>query len=349
MACMESADVSWMLAGAVQSGAALVAIVGGLLGSRYVALDAEQESARRHLAEVTAQLDPARNRKHQAQLALTRFQVEQMLNDQTCYGKIVEHQGKLTLDQVINTREVEDEDLLAALEKHLAVLLEEFSLAIKRLNPIVPASEQQIPWDAFRRENDLDPRHESLWERMYIRLSYERATSARAAATLGGKFGSLGPPVGDLVQAWWYVGAGVPNAASTTATLNRLIRERDDASLEVSGLEGQMAAARAHVDATGQPQGFALALEVLAYIALVGIAFPLVLMVSAPMALPLGVRIAVAALFLSGVVLLLRYLFVYATYLDHRSSRLALPESVLGLVWPRRSRPPRTGAPKARS
>ena len=40
------ADVNWLLSAMAQSGAALVAIVGGLLGSRYVALDAEARSSK---------------------------------------------------------------------------------------------------------------------------------------------------------------------------------------------------------------------------------------------------------------------------------------------------------------
>jgi hypothetical protein len=46
------ADVNWLLSALAQSSAALIAIVGGLLVPRYVALHAEQEAAERRLADL---------------------------------------------------------------------------------------------------------------------------------------------------------------------------------------------------------------------------------------------------------------------------------------------------------
>lgn len=165
---MATADVNWMLSSSVQSGSALIAIVGGLLGSRYVALDAEQRATER---------------------------------------------------RVVETRE-----LLARARKH---------------------------------------------------------------------------------------GADAP----------ALLR-----------LEAEEAAATKILARTGRPAGFGLALEVLAYIAGTAILIPLAMMVWEPEHLPLGARLVVGLGFGSGVLLLFRYLFVYAAVLGSHSDRTVMPVHLAGLL-----------------
>lgn len=171
---MATADVNWMLSSSVQSGSALVAIVGGLLGSRYVALDAEQRAAERRLVEA---------------------------------------------------REV---------------------------------------------------------------LAVARRTGAEPTTVLR--------------------------------------------------LEGEETAASRNLARTRRPAGFGLALEVLAYIAVTAILVPLAMMVADPEHLPLADRLVVAIGFASGVLLLFRYLFVYAAVLGTHSERTVMPRHVLGLLRPTRRR-----------
>lgn len=171
---MASADVNWMLSSSVQSGSALVAIVGGLLGSRYVALDAEQRAAERRLVEARELL--ARARKTQS-----------------------------------------------------------------------------------------DP---------------------------------------------------------TT----------------VLRLEGEASAASKILAGSRRPSGFGLALEVLGYIAVTAILVPLAMMVWEPEHLPLVARLVVCLGFASGVLLLFRYLFVYAAVLGPHSERTVMPTHVTGLLAPTRRR-----------
>ncbi|MCX6395971.1 MAG: hypothetical protein NTV23_05755 [Propionibacteriales bacterium] len=171
---MATADVNWMLSSSVQSGSALVAIIGGLLGSRYVALDAEQRAAERRLVEVREMLARARR-----------------------------------------------------------------------------------------------------------------------------------------------------GAAGTDTTLR---------------LEGEEAAAAKVLARSRRPSGFGLALEVLAYIALTAILVPLTMMVWEPEHLPLAARLVVCLGFGSGVLLLFRYLFVYAAVLGTHSERTVMPVHVIGLLAPTRRR-----------
>jgi hypothetical protein len=85
-------------------------------------------------------------------------------------------------------------------------------------------------------------------------------------------------------------------------------------------------------DATRQPEGFVLALQVLTFLAVVGMGVPVILMGFAPMTLPAWARVAVISLFFVGVAMLLRFLFVYAGFL-REGGRETLPRSLLGLLW----------------
>jgi hypothetical protein len=128
------------------------------------------------------------------------------------------------------------------------------------------------------------------------------------------------------------------------STLNRLIEGRDHARNELAALEAEQSAARAHLASVVEPEGFGLALTVLLYMATVTIGIPMVLMVPSPLSLPMWLRAVVALLFLSGVALLLRYLFVYANYLSSGGHRTSLPNNAWGLLRRRRADPPTADA-----
>ena len=109
-------------------------------------------------------------------------------------------------------------------------------------------------------------------------------------------------------------------------------------SWNVVQLEAEERAAERDVARTRQPAGFGLALQVLGYIAATSILLPLALMVWDPGHLGPGWRVAVGAAFASGVLLLFRYLFVYAAVLGARSDLTTMPGTVVGLVVPHRRR-----------
>lgn len=340
------ADVNWMLSAEMQSGAALVAIVAGLLGSRYVALHAEQQAAARRLADVENRLGPARERARRAADELVAFRVRDILDTPECYRALAEGgEARAPLNDVL-TRIDEDEGGVPreALEQHLDFLFAELADAVGALKDRVPETEDQLKWEVFRRRHSLAPGHDGIWEWVYDEISEDRSEAARQRrresrkGTLAGIAGFYTPPPISLPR----VGA-LGNQGWRTATINRLILARDNSELEVLQLEAEHRAADKHLSDAAQPEGFGLALSVLAVVATVGIALPLVLMVSGPTGLPIWVRIASAAAFLAGVTLLLRYLFVYAAFLRASESRAELPTNLLGLL--RRKRPMRHVVP----
>ena len=334
---MQVADVNWMLSSMVQSGAALVAIVGGLLGSRYVALDAEQQAARRRLDQIEARLTSTRTWARNAGEELDNFRVRRVLDRAACYEAIFDSGGQITIDELLDETQLDDKDVPRdALESRFEILRDEVVLAKQTLRPLIGELDGAGDWAAVRRSHKIETRHDDAWEWTYKHILdlLERARRERERMStypFGGLVGLV--PISPIFNA---VDAAAMKTISP-GTASRLVTAKESADSEVTHLEGELRAAWTHVDDVAQPEGFGLALSVLAYISLVSIAIPTGLMISGPTVLPQWSRILVALLFFSGVGLLLRYLFVYAAYLGKRSDREALPKSILGLLRRTRS------------
>lgn len=303
------ADVNWMLGAAVQSGAALVAIVGGLLGSRYVSLHAEQQAARRRLAEVDANLAAAEDALARREADLTEYQVRDLLEDHDCYEALLESQNKLTLDEVLDAIGADESGVdRNALEQHLEVIRAELALSVGKLLELVPDGKEHPEWAVFRREHKVSPSVDHLWEWAYDRIVEDKEEEARRRAPRS----LIGYDLGILPSVRPYF---PPNPAWEVAHEDRLYSALRDAEANRERLEAERGAASRHLADAVQPEGFGLAIKVLVYIAATAMAVPIGLMVGAPTTLPLWVRIVVAVVFLSGVALLLRYLSVYARHL----------------------------------
>jgi hypothetical protein len=335
---MPIADVNWILSSTVQSGAALVAIVGGLLGSRYVALDAEQQAARRRLDQVKARLESARTRVTNAREGLDNFRVRGLLYRGKCYEAIYNSGSRMTIDELLEETQLDDKDVPRdVLEEHFDLLRDEVGLAKKTLSSLIEEIGTTGDWSSFRRSHKIATSHDAAWKWTYDHVSEilkarrrEEEQKSRNPYDLRSLLHT--PDMSKFANA----------AAMRTVwagTESRLITAKEDAESEVARLEGELHAASMHADDVAQPEGFSLALSVLAYISLVSIVIPTGLMIAGPIALPQWSRILVALLFLSGVGLLMRYLFVYAAYLRQPSKNKALPTSILGLL--RRTHRPR--------
>lgn len=104
------ADVNWLLSALAQASAALVAIVGGLLVSRYVVLHAEQQAARRRLDDLRRTLDLAAENATQARRDLDSYDVDRYLDDDDVYEELLRFE--CTPDMEAVRRAVEGGDQL---------------------------------------------------------------------------------------------------------------------------------------------------------------------------------------------------------------------------------------------
>jgi hypothetical protein len=344
-----SADVNWLLSAIAQASAALVAIVGGLLVSRYVTLHAEQQGARRRADDLARRLEEARSNLGEAEREFDLYYVDDFLDDDDVFEAILRGQGKASLEDVLIAKDSDADDLnQGVLEEQLADLQAEVLRAVQELAPIVPEGMEHDEWVGFKRGRDLPVGHRSVWEWVYDRIVDERIEAAKEAernarkqSRYGGLLGGGDYDVNSLIGLTSPEVRGLRGLVASQheiAQVNSIRGQVETARAEVRALDQERRLAEETFDATRQPEGFSLALQVLSILAALGMGVPVGIMAFVPFSLPWPARGVVVVVFFTGVLLLLRFLFAYAAYLRGKTS--ALPATVLGLLDPRRTDPP---------
>lgn len=337
------ADVNWLLSALAQASAALIAIVGGLLVSRYVALHAEQQAARRRVEDLTRREQEAVFRHSESRHALDLHYIDEVLDSFDVFEAIMEHDFDPTVANVLEAADEDGDDLDQEL---LAARLEELSSELQRalaeIYPLVPASKEHVSWADFKREHSFAIGHREAWEWMYDQACDARRAEARKAeeeARSKTRYGSMIPgyDTSDLLRNI-SIGnpqlSGLRNVVSSQheiAHVGSLRGRVDQADAEVRAVQQERRLANETYEATRQPEGFGLALQVLSVLAILGMAAPVIIMGFGPVTLPPWARAVVIGGFLAGVTLLLRFLFVYASFL-REGGREVLPKTALGLL-----------------
>lgn len=260
------------------------------------------------------------------------------------FEEIFNSELKPNVDEVLRAIDEEDGNLNRDLvAREVEAMAHDMAAAIDALYELVPVSENHDDWLAFRRKHSIEIGHRNLWEWVYDKVCEKRRGEAKAVAHEAMK----NSPYGRLFaltqqQDYSLLTAGFTPPAISAA--NRMIRSQREMA-RVDALESRIGEAEAELralaqerrlaeetyDATRQPEGFVLALQVLTFLAVVGMGVPVILMGFAPMTLPAWARVAVISLFFVGVGMLLRFLFVYAGFL-REGGRETLPRSLLGLL-----------------
>lgn len=340
------ADVNWLLSALAQSSAALIAIVGGLLVSRYVALHAEQEGAKRRLADLDRRLVEADASVGEAERALAQHAVDDLLESDELFEHLLRTQGvDLTVEAALEALDADPEDYDAAvLEDRVAFFFNDWSTAVSELFPLIPDSEEQVEWLEFRRGRDLAVGSRHTWSWVYDMIVEERVEKARKERKQAERAARQKQPFGSLIQPVDYSSliGSIRDPALTAAfrisDSQHELAKVSDLRARVSETTGTRAALRQErrlaaetYDATRQPAGFVLALQVLTFLAVCGLVVPVVIMGFGRMTLEPWARAVVIAVFIVGLGMLLRFLYVYASYL-RADGRADLPRSVIGLL-----------------
>lgn len=146
------------------AGATLVAIIGGLLISRQIGLEADLAAKRQQLATTKALEISALTQRDESQLALDRLEIESCLaapdvlryfQQLTQLGENVNLQGLRTINPDLH--EYSDELVM----KLALQWLGEFSIAEK--SPVWHLVTRQSDWDAFMRRFNLPVKIEAIW------------------------------------------------------------------------------------------------------------------------------------------------------------------------------------------
>ena len=151
--------------------ATLVAIVGGLLVARFVALDSEQQGAQQLLDEAEGRLITAQQRAVEAREALQRWDVHDFFGP-----KIIEAIGQGESDirelrRIGRYTPVSDDDLAPVVRD----IADEFDRARHQLRELHAGDEDAplVDWEDFKRlQSDLpEVRRDDVWEIAYNELA----------------------------------------------------------------------------------------------------------------------------------------------------------------------------------
>lgn len=317
-------DINWLLSSVAQASAAMIAIVGGLLVTRYVGLHAEQQAANRRLTELNARSTNARRQMDADRREVKEVEAADLVNDERVFAAIVNADLELPVERVFPIAGDDPVDHVEeAVQGQLDAVTAQISTAYRTLVPLVPNAVQQDDWADFRRAHpELPVQHANAWAWVYGQVS--EAKKSKAAETAD-----------PLTHIAFVAQQAYATHSPHIRVDNQLVRDMltsriAGAKKEAEEAElGAVLASKAY-EATRQPEGFGLALRVLRTLALCGVVPPVLLMAfGGNWAYP-WLSVAVTLLFFVGLGTLLRFLFVYASFLQ-QGGRSELPTTILGL------------------
>lgn len=320
-------DVNWLLSSVAQASAAMIAIVGGLLVTRYVGLHAEQQAAGRRLDDLRSRAVSAREQIDADRLEVKTIEAADIVDDVRVFAAIVDTKGPLPVKNVFNLTGNDpgdyDEDLV---QGQLASVTGQLLDAFVTLDPMVNEETTHESWAWFQNAHpELRVGHRNAWSWAYERVCDHKRNKAVA------NLDSIQRTVHNAQQLYRTPSLELPRIRFDTPQVReRLALRIDNAETVANESEREAVLAEEAYEATRQPEGFSLALRVLLTLALCGVVPPVILMViGADWGYP-WVPAGVALLFLLGLSTLLRFLFVYASFLQ-RGGRTVLPQHVWAL------------------
>ncbi|CAN7148592.1 MULTISPECIES: hypothetical protein [Microbacterium] len=317
------ADINWLLSSIAQASAAMIAIVGGLLVSRYVGLHAEQQATGRRLKDLTARATGARKRAARYLREMQELSAADLVDNPAVFEAIVRSEYDLPTSEVFritgdSARDYEDDLVLG----QLRAVTVELQKAGAALSSLVPSGEYHEDWETFRIAHpSLTFQHRNAWEWMYNTLCDAQQEAAE------NKLEPLMRALRNVNAVTWGRDDAPTVRLDTVRKRERLTALYEAANEEGTAAESEAVLAQEAYDLTRQPEGFSLALQVLVTLAILGIVPSVTLMGFGVATLDLLPRLILVGFFLGGVALLLRFLYVYARFLQ-QGGRATLPTKV---------------------
>jgi hypothetical protein len=286
------ADANWLLSTTVQSAAAFVAIVGGLLVSRLVALTTERSGLRARHAEATRLTRVAEERVAEAEQTLCDLEAYRAIDAES--DAIMAAHGAIDAATVAHESGWGDGDpkVVEQIETFLSDIREAFTAVQRALNGRDPSAVE--PADI---EQDVEVILQPWISDVLGRLADEARPTERY------KFGSitslLPPRDPALIAADRQSREREYERVTEDVAVAR--RHRDDRAMERQLAEEALAL-------LGRPEGIGWGFVTLAYMALTGIVLPLAVMLRGRTDTGFPLRAAVVVAFVSGLVVFGFYL-----------------------------------------
>lgn len=296
-------DPASLLATLAQSSAAIVAIVGGFLVSRLVALSSEREGLRR-------QLQRALDRRAQVKPSYDQAHAYRLRNSQgDFFGWVIEEVVKADLETL-------DRDALLADKIPRGSSADEMRPYLEQIIRDVAKARARVA-EHVRSDDDTTLDLDDLRKRGLVVTDAETDLYQHVVDHMAEGLPSRSSPFGSfssMVRA-----SSLVNPASHATEMRRLddsIREEQELHSQKVGLDAEIARLERELELIGRPAGVVSAIVILGIYAVLGIVAPVVVMGVDPTRLGSRVRWLLISLFALGLFAVLAYIFWYARTLN---------------------------------
>jgi hypothetical protein len=285
-------DPNWLLSSAAQSAAALVAIIGGFLVSRLVAISTTRQGLKQRLQESSAVRAAT-----QAALDETTVAIKETAR-RTFRAKAVrsfaEHRGSVPADAATNLHNVKGAKP-ADFEVWFDELADEVRSCFQSIEPKLRAYQLTVDRGKLAHQVDLGIYDPIVLDSVILTVEADkqpRATGAAAVMPNRAASGHTGPAPDDV-----------------SVEQDRRIAQVAELSARLQALDSEDDIIARQLAQVASPRGVYSGIAVLTHFALVGIVFPLALMASRPVASSLATRRLVLMAFATGLFSVVGYLF----------------------------------------
>ncbi|MDN4473720.1 hypothetical protein [Demequina zhanjiangensis] len=321
-------DANYLLGAMVQSGAALIAIVGGILGSRFVAMHGEKRGLARELEETASDLAALNQKKATAEMYHSLYRAHRFVLFPDILRMATEPKGVSSALQLADAEFVHDPKAA----KEARRLIQRYADFAKQLSQGVALSDtlaavgNQYDWATAR----LRIVNVGAEEHVRAQVYYNFVVNA-----VGANWATNNFCVGVLDDLREVREAELAKIENQLETAHREIVETEASERRLGESRRRLTVALAKVT---DGEGFKIALKVLAVIAVLTVVAPLIAMLPGVYVIAPGIKIAFVIAFLVGLAVLGRYLWVYSAFLTDRLPKM--PDSVWGLGRPLPKRKP---------
>ncbi|MGC2486350.1 MAG: hypothetical protein WA359_08920 [Acidimicrobiales bacterium] len=291
MSVADNFNPNWLYSTAAQSAAALVAIMGGFLVSRLIALSVDKDSLRRRTEEAKNRLGSSEDHLRAVSDEVRSVSRKRFwdLNLEEC----VVYEGVLPADaEIRSSRGSTDEEV----EKWRREMSSEVIAAIAGSLSVLHQGEWTISLeDAVKRGFNPD------------KYAFNTGTLAfRHAMKKRRREGQL--PGWELPS---YIGSiTLPNRDWERSEQTERINRRSELAAETGARRAEVDLLESELRNVGKPQGVVFGIIALSIFSVIGIVFPLVLMSLRPVPDAFAERLATVIAFVVGLILLMAFIFV---------------------------------------
>lgn len=303
------------------AGATLVAIIGGLLVTRYITLESELQAAQERLASAKTRLADAAKDLAEAEAEQHRYEITGELEHEAVVSRLI----KAALDgNTMSISEVRDlTDLETFTDEEISVVLDLWNAEARKavdheLWLSVPIAHDLDTWSDFKRARKLPIAVDQVWSGVYdiVAGGREEEAQKRDEAAKNNLPFSVSSFATLRIRSRLLSNDGTFNRDDR----NRLVRLTDEARALTDSLRVEVAAAQDARSRISRPPGLAAGLVVLALLTIATVVVPVLFLVPTPATLTHREGVAVVATFLSAVVVLFGYMIWHVIQLRQLSS-----------------------------